>query len=41
LIKWVDLSLLGIWLVMMVDVVVQFIIFVKLHLKGDWLKREV
>lgn len=41
LMKWFDLSLLGIWLVMMVDVVVQCIIFVKLHLKGDWLKREV
>ncbi|MFK7909024.1 MAG: MATE family efflux transporter [Akkermansiaceae bacterium] len=41
LMKWFDLSLLGVWLVMMVDVVVQSIIFVRLHLKGDWLKREV
>jgi hypothetical protein len=26
---------------MMVDVVVQSIIFVRLHFKGDWLKMEV
>jgi Na+-driven multidrug efflux pump len=38
---WLNVDLLGAWLVMMVDVVVQSIIFVRLHFKGDWLKMEV
>ncbi len=41
LMKWFDLSLLGVWLVMMADVVSQCVIFVRLHLRGEWLKREV
>ncbi|MGB0993279.1 MAG: MATE family efflux transporter [Akkermansiaceae bacterium] len=39
--KHFEIDLLGIWLVMMADVVVQAGLFVYLHLRGDWLKREV
>lgn len=39
--KYFDIGLLGIWKVMMVDVLIQAIIFVWLHLKGDWLNTEV
>lgn len=40
-IHWLDIGLLGIWQVMLVDVLVQATIFVWLHLKGDWLNTEV
>ncbi|MBT8044783.1 MAG: hypothetical protein KJO79_07520, partial [Verrucomicrobiae bacterium] len=39
--RWYDLSLLGVWLVMMVDTFVQCLLFVGLHLRGKWLKKEV
>jgi len=38
---WLDIGLLGVWKVMMVDVLLQAGIFVWLHFKGDWLKMEV
>jgi len=41
LMRWMELSLLGVWMVMMVDVLVQCILFVRLHLKGGWLDRVV
>lgn len=41
LMRWMDLRLLGVWMVMMADVLMQCILFVRLHLKGDWLTREV
>ncbi len=39
--RWFDIDLLGVWMVMMVDVLIQAIIFVRLHFKGDWLKTQV
>ncbi len=36
-----DLDLLGVWQVMTLDVLLQGVIFVWLHYRGDWLKREV
>ena len=39
--RWLEMDLLGVWMVMMVDVLVQAIIFVRLHFKGDWLKMQV
>ena len=36
-----DVGLLGIWQVMMLDVLVQGSVFVWLHFKGEWMKREV
>lgn len=41
LMRWYDLDLLGIWMVFMADVLLQCILFVRLHLKGDWLEKEV
>lgn len=41
LMRWMELSLLGVWLVMMADVLVQGILFVRLHFKGHWLTKEV
>ena len=41
LMRWMELSLLGVWMVMMTDVLVQCVLFVRLHLKGDWLRKEV
>jgi len=38
---WFHIGLLGVWMVMMVDVLIQAIIFVRLHFKGDWLKMQV
>ena len=38
---WWDVDLLGVWMVMMVDVLLQAIIFVRLHIKGDWLNTKV
>ncbi|WP_178931084.1 MATE family efflux transporter [Oceaniferula marina] len=38
---WLDIDLLGVWMVMMVDVLCQALIFVRLHYKGEWLKTEV
>lgn len=39
--RWLNIDLLGVWMVMMVDVLCQALIFVRLHFKGDWLKTEV
>ncbi len=39
--RWCDLSLLGVWLVMMSDVLVQCVVFVGLHFRGRWLEKEV
>lgn len=39
--RWFDVGLLGVWMVMMVDILCQALIFVRLHFKGDWLKTEV
>jgi len=41
LISHYDIGLLGIWQVMMLDVLVQGAVFTWLHYKGGWLKREV
>jgi len=40
-VKWLHSDLLGIWKVMMIDVLIQAIVFVRLHFKGSWLKIEV
>lgn len=40
-IRWLDLDLLGVWMVMLVDVLLQCLIFVWLHFKGRWLEMEV
>ena len=36
-----EIDLLGVWKIMLLDVFLQGVIFVWLHFKGDWLKREV
>ena len=38
---WWNVDLLGVWKVMMVDVLLQATIFVWLHFKGDWQKMQV
>ena len=38
---WFDMGLLGLWQVMLLDVLLQATIFVYLHFKGDWLNTEV
>lgn len=40
-VHWFEADLLGIWKIMMLDVLVQALIFMWLYLKGDWLKTEV
>jgi len=40
-VKWLHVDLLGIWQVMMLDVLIQAIVFVRLHFKGAWLKMQV
>ena len=40
-IKTQEVSLLDVWMVMMLDVLLQGIIFTWLHYRGGWLKREV
>lgn len=40
-IKWLGIGLLGVWMVMMVDVFCQAVIFVRLHYKGSWMETEV
>ena len=34
-------GLYGIWIIMFADVVLQALIFARLHFKGDWVKTEV
>ena len=41
LMSWMELSLLGVWLVMMSDVLIQAIVFVRLHFRGKWLTKKV
>lgn len=36
-----DIGLLGVWQVIMCDALLQALVFVWLHFKGDWLKKEV
>ncbi len=38
---WLDVGLLGLWKVMLLDVLLQATIFVYLHFKGNWLDMEV
>lgn len=40
-VHWFDIGLMGIWQIMMLEVLVQAVIFVWLYLKGDWLATEV
>ena len=40
-IKTQEVSLLDVWMVMMLDVLLQGIIFTWLHYRGGWLKKEV
>lgn len=40
-IHWLQIGLLGVWVVMTIDVFVQSVIFVRLHFKGDWVNTEV
>ena len=40
-VHWFEVDLLGIWKIMMLDVLVQALVFMWLYLKGDWLKTEV
>ena len=36
-----SVDLPGVWQIMMLEVLVQVVAFLRLHFRGDWLEKEV
>jgi len=40
-VKFFEVNLVGIWMILFADIVTQAILFSWLHFRGDWLKAKV